>query len=260
MALYSVRNIPFFAIIVAPILVRQSGKISSEIKSGQSIIEVFLYALSTIVALYSAGVLLFAVVLAPILILRSIMIFIENKGNLINSTDTENQNISTISSLAKDFFWLLLPVIFVYGLTVKGYVNHYFDEKIKPVAAVEFLKNEPIQGNMYNEYDFGSYIIFRAYPNYRVFIDGRAEMYGTERLSEYYRIKRIEPGWDKLLEKHDVNFIIIYNHSILSKFLLNNNIWRLIYSDSVANIFLRNTSENKFLIEKYRNIEPIITE
>lgn len=250
MALYSVRNISFFAIVMAPILIRRSDQIPSR---RESIIEILLTVLFTVMALCAAGFLFFAIIMAPILMWQSRKILNGNNVILIDSQDTGNQNVSEINLSAKDFFWLLLPVIFVQGLAMTGHIKHQFNERIKPVAAVEFLKKEHIQGNMYNEYNFGTYIIFSAYPQYRVFIDGRAEMYGTERLRDYYRIRRLEPGWEKILEKYDVNFAIINHYSTLSQFLLNNNKWRLIYSDQVADIFVRSISENKLLIEKYNN-------
>lgn len=261
MALYSVRNIPFFAITIAPILLRRSEQIPFEKNSKQSIIEIILVIFFTCLALYSAGILLFAVIIFLALLLHIKKIFTENNGKFTDSPDIDNQNISETKLFsAKDFFWLLLLVIFIPGLALSGHINHQFDEKIKPVAAVEFLKKEYIQGNIYNEYDFGTYIIYSAYPQYRVFIDGRAEMYGAERLREYYRVRRTEPGWKKVLDKYDISLIIIYHNLRLSQSLLNNNKWRLIYSDTVADIFVRNSFKNKSLIEKYSNAKLAILE
>jgi len=39
--------------------------------------------------------------------------------------------------------------------------------------------------------------------------------------------------------------------------LLQNDDWKLIYADKVANIFLKNIPENQRLIEKYSNVEPV---
>ncbi|MBN1364366.1 MAG: hypothetical protein JW976_06130 [Syntrophaceae bacterium] len=260
MALYSVRNIPFFAITIAPILLRRSEQIPLEKNSRQSIIEIISVIFFTIMALYSAGVLLFVVIIIFALLLYIKKIFTENNGKFTDTPDTDNQNISeTNLFLAKDFFWLFLLVIFILALALSGRINHQFDEKIKPLAAIEFLKKENIQGNMYNEYDFGTYIIYSAYPQYRVFIDGRAEMYGAERLKEYYRVRRTEPGWEKVLDKYDINLIIVYHNLSLSQSLLNNNKWRLIYSDTVADIFVRNSLKNKSLIEKY-SMKTVIVE
>ena len=129
-------------------------------------------------------------------------------------------------------------LIFETFVLVKHHVDKIYDDQLR-------------LGDMYNYYDFGSYMIYSAYPQYKVFIDGRAEMYGPQRLKEYFSVIGIEPGWEQTLKKYNVNFIIINNSSIFSKFLLNNNMWKIVYSDEVADIFVRNVSENKLLIEKF---------
>src|SRR6185503_3618155 len=47
-----------------------------------------------------------------------------------------------------------------------------------PVAAVEFLKSQRLPGPIYNRYGWGGYLIYQLYPEYRVYIEGRADVYG----------------------------------------------------------------------------------
>ena len=79
---------------------------------------------------------------------------------------------------------------------------YQFDEKVFPVAAVEFLKREPIAGNMFNNDEFGDYIIFTAWPAYRVYIDGRSDMYGEKYGGDYLKIADVQPGWKEILKKY----------------------------------------------------------
>ena len=62
------------------------------------------------------------------------------------------------------------------------------------------------------------------------------------------------------LEKNNINFIVINTDSILSRFLLENKAWKLVYSDKVANIFVKNSPQNHYLIEKYTNVTPAVIE
>ena len=126
-----------------------------------------------------------------------------------------------------------------------------------PVAAVNFMSQEHLKGNMFNNDEFGDYIIYKAWPEYKVFFDGRSDMYGAERIKEYYKITRIEPGWEDVLKKYDINWVIYNNESTLSQFLLQRDDWRLIYADKVANIFMRNKPENLVWIEKYKDTRPV---
>jgi len=45
-----------------------------------------------------------------------------------------------------------------------------------------------------------------------------------------------------------------------SRYLLERNDWKLIYSDKVANIFVKNVDEYKYLIERYGDVKPTIKE
>lgn len=211
-------------------------------KRGKNIIEIVLVVLFTAMALYSVrNIPFYSIIIAPVLVRREDSILYENKPES--------------GTLARDCIWLILPSLIVAGLAAHGNIRHQFDESVKPVYAVEFLKTHQLQGNMFNEYDFGSYMIYSAYPQYKVFMDGRAEMYGPERFKDYYRIQKIRPGWEKVLEKYDANFIIIKSDSTLSKFLLANHNWKLIYSDNVADIFVKNTAQNKSVIDQYSHIK-----
>ena len=135
-----------------------------------------------------------------------------------------------------------------------------FNEKTKPVAAVEFLKKENIQGNMFDNDEFGDYIIYAAWPEYRVFFDGRSDMYGVDIMKEYFKVARVKPGWDEVLQKYNITWIIYNANSALSLFLIERDDWKLIYADKVANIFVKDIPENQYLIEKYPDVKLVVGE
>ena len=92
---------------------------------------------------------------------------------------------------------------------------------------------------MFNDDEFGDYIIYSAYPQYKVFIDGRADIYGNEKIQDYLNVVRMKPGGRKLLEKYNINWIIYNTDSPLSQYLNLKEDWKLIYTDNVANIILK---------------------
>ena len=97
---------------------------------------------------------------------------------------------------------------------------------------------------MFNNDEIGDYIIYWLYPRYKVFIDGRSDMYGEPILKKYYKVAVIEPGWKDVLDNYDINYIFYYTDSVLVRHLMTDAGWRQIYSDNIASIFLRNTPEN----------------
>jgi hypothetical protein len=213
MALYSVRYIPLFCIVAAPILARQAG-----------------YVLS------------------------------QKEGSRFPTFRSESGNIAAIDSWAKGYPWVVVALLLVTGLAAAGKLAFHFDRKIKPVAAVEFLKEENIKGNMFNNDEFGDYLIYAAYPQYRVFIDGRSDMYGAEKIKEYLNVTSLGSGWEKVLEKYDIGWIFFDANSALSRSLVEKNGWRLIYADPVADIFVKEREEYRDLIKKFGNVTPVTSD
>jgi hypothetical protein len=104
---------------------------------------------------------------------------------------------------------------------------------------------------MFNNEEFGDYIIYKAWPKYRVFFDGRSDMYGARLGGEYLQIARTLPGWQDVLQKHQVDWVFFNTGSMLSSALNINSAWQLIYTDPVASIFVRDKPEYEHLIAKY---------
>ena len=105
---------------------------------------------------------------------------------------------------------------------------------------------------MFNNDEFGDYLIYAAWPQYMVFFDGRSDMYGTAIMKEYFDIIRLGYSFDDIIEKYDINWVFYDNDSPLSYFLYKSDDWRLIYSDKVANIFIRDIPENEEVINRHR--------
>ena len=85
-------------------------------------------------------------------------------------------------------------------------------------------------------------------------------MYGVDIMKEYLKVVTIKPGWEEVLKKYDVKWIIFDANSALSLFLMERDDWKLIYADKVANIFVKNIPENQYLIKKYPDVELVVDE
>jgi hypothetical protein len=212
-------------------------------------------------SLYSARYIpLFAIVAAPIVAKQFGHVLPYWKGRLSELVAKRAANFSEIDRSAKDFAWPAVVLLIVTLLSLSGRLTHDFDHDKKPIAASKFLEQEHIEGNMFNNDEFGDYIIYRNYPSFKVFFDGRNDMYGVDRFKEYVKVVHFEPGWEKILEKYDITWIVYNSSSALSRFLIHNDGWRLIYADKVASIFLKDIPENQTLIQKYKDVKPFIDE
>jgi hypothetical protein len=222
-------------------------------------IELLLILLFTNMALYSARhIPLLAIIALPIILRQGEALLHEKKGAFPDFLKKRSNAIASVDKTAAGYVWPVVGVLIVIFCAANGKLAYTFDAKKKPVAAVEFLKREPIRGNMFNNDEFGDYIIYVAWPKYKVFFDGRSDMYGVERLKDYIKVVNMETGWETVLEKYDINWIIYDSKSILSRVLIENKGWRLIYSDKVATIFVRDIPEYQYLINKYQNVRSLI--
>lgn len=59
-----------------------------------------------------------------------------------------------------------------------------YEESVK--GAMDFVISHKLEGPIFNNFDIGSYIIYRGYPEYQVFVDGRPEAYPAQFLQEVY--------------------------------------------------------------------------
>jgi hypothetical protein len=111
-----------------------------------------------------------------------------------------------------------------------------------PIYAAEFLARQPAGGRLFNDYAWGGYCAWRLWPQYHVFIDGRAEVYFATSYWDYQRITRLEPGWQEKLRRWGVDTILVPPGVALAGALVGNPAWRLIYEDRHAVVYRRTDS------------------
>ena len=200
---------------------------------------------------------LFAIIVPPIILKRVDDLIDAVGGRYATLFMHRAEGIAEIDAKSRGFFWPLAGVALVLIVAMQGFIEFKFNEKSMPVDAVEFLKKERIPGNMFNGDEFGDYIIYAAWPEYRVFFDGRSDMYGADRIKEYFKITNFESGWEQILGKYQIDWIIYEARSTLSRYLLATKDWRLIYADKVAYIFVRDIPKHQKLIDKYSDAKPL---
>lgn len=212
-----------------------------------------LVLLFTYMSLYSVRYIpLFSIIVAPILLKRLDLLMESSRSPVTAFLKRRSDVLQSVDSAARGFLWPLASLAAGLVLVASLGISFSFNPKSKPVDAVEFLKEANLPGNMFNNDEFGDYLIYAAWPQYRVFFDGRSDMYGTAIMKEYFDITRLGYAFEDIIDKYDINWVFYDNNSSLSYFLYKSDDWRLIYSDKVANIFIRDIPENGEVINRYR--------
>ena len=127
----------------------------------------------------------------------------------------------------------------------------YIDSSTYPVeAATWMLENLDVNNiKIYNEYNYGSYLLFRGIP---VFIDSRCDLYspefngdeenniaGRDIFSDALNIASISVDYNNKFEEYGVTHVIAYSNSKLVMLLKEDSSYNRIYEDDHFAIFER---------------------
>jgi hypothetical protein len=89
-------------------------------------------------------------------------------------------------------------------------------------------------------YAWGGYVIWKLYPQYRDFIDGRANtLFDTRILHDYVIAANAAPGWQSVLSRYRVQNVLVERRSPLAAALAGGAGWKLAYRDKTASLFTR---------------------
>lgn len=178
---------------------------------------------------------LFALFAAP-LFARHLQDWTNTKKPLIKM----HSGPATTAQIILNIALLLLPALVIGRQIVdfKGREPEYEARRF-PSAAVDFIRDQEITGPIFNEYNWGGYLIWRLYPERKVFIDGRADVYGDAFIFDYLKTYHAERGWRERLDHHRIRTVLIEPHSQLSNLLREEKGWRTVFEDPGAVIFTR---------------------
>ncbi len=123
-----------------------------------------------------------------------------------------------------------------------GITEHKFSFR-----AAEFLRKNPVPGKMFNFFDIGGFLDWQLYPHSLTFIDGRT--YNQEVFMEHQVVTSGMPGWERVVDKYGITYFVLKSMDSSGTILpivpalANHPNWRLVFSDGLFLIFVRNTPE-----------------
>ncbi len=140
--------------------------------------------------------------------------------------------------------WILLGLVCVAALIkiivpLTPKANLTAEQNSLPFEAVEFIQNERPIGPMFNSYNWGGYIIFKLWPDYPAYIDGRTDLYDDAFIRRYLDVMVADDDWQQTLEDDGINLVFIESDSIVAKFMRQDSSWTEVYRDDMAVIFAR---------------------
>jgi hypothetical protein len=175
----------------------------------------------------------------------------ERKGNSREFKGTKGtQEIPSVPSVPTSSFsstrlnWVLLGLVGVAALVKIGVVlvpqaAIKAEQDSLPARAVQFIQEDKPAGPLFNSYNWGGYLIFKLWPEYPVYIDGRTDLYDDVFIRRYLNVVAGGEGWQQTLDEDGINLVLIESDSTLAKFLGRDPAWSILYQDEMATIFAR---------------------
>src|ERR1700730_2036646 len=108
-----------------------------------------------------------------------------------------------------------------------------------PAAAVAFLNREHPPAPVLNHYNWGGYFIWKLYPQYRVFADGRADVYGDQFLATFAASYYVTDDWTKPIQLWGIRTVVLPPDAPLITALRSAPEWRQVYADPETIILTR---------------------
>ncbi len=177
------------------------------------------------------------------------LVFISLPALLQNFGPVKKSNFTSVLTF---FFAMLL----IYNSLL--YLNgEYFRLKDDPAQAglrlaengkkaLDFVLNNNLPNPVFNNFDIGSYIIYRGYPDIKVFVDGRPEAYPSEFFTNLYIPIQSDYSKFKELEKKTGFKTIIFSHTDQTPWavsflqsVVKDESWKLVFMDDFIVIFVK---------------------
>ncbi|MCL5784661.1 MAG: hypothetical protein M1142_04905 [Patescibacteria group bacterium] len=124
--------------------------------------------------------------------------------------------------------------------------------------AMDFVISNNLPSPIFNNFDIGSYIIYRGFPKYQVFVDGRPEAYPKEFFQNIYIPVQSDTQKFKELDQR-INFqTIIFSHTdqtpwgkaFLTSIVKDDN-WKTVYLDDFMIVLVKNE------VVQQKNLKPV---
>jgi hypothetical protein len=115
---------------------------------------------------------------------------------------------------------------------------------LTPVDAVADLTQHPPQGQVFNTYEWGDYLLWAGPPDLEIFVASHAHLVPRDVWIDYMRISTASPGWEAALNRYGVNTVIVdrAGRARLIRLLRESRNWRVDYEDRIAVVFVRSES------------------
>ena len=200
-------------------------------------------------ALFEVGLLAFAV-LVSFRSQRDVWMVVIAASAILASGLTGNaENRLRLKAIAAPLVAVATALVVLLGFRVLHVDNARLRARLAedmPVHAVEVVKAKGWSGPLYNDFNWGGYLIWAL--RMPVSIDGRTNTYGDERLNRSYATWNAQPGWDSDPDLQKANLVIGPVNAPLTQLLRMDPRFEVAYEDKLAVVFIARDSSQSGMV------------
>jgi hypothetical protein len=189
---------------------------------------------------YMRGVIWYGITMAPVVADHLAALFKHIGLKQVVSPDQRSRYINAILVLA------MLVMVILSLPWFKSYWPVYPEKKglispETPIKATQFMLDSHLPSNIFHEMAFGSYLIWNAQPDYKVFVDSRVELFPISIWDDYFTISNAKEDWEEKLKSYGINTLMLEpeNQARLIEAAAQSPNWEMVYQDQAAVIFTR---------------------
>jgi hypothetical protein len=119
-----------------------------------------------------------------------------------------------------------------------------------PVRALDAVRQLPAEARVFSDDEWGDFLIYRLWPERKVFIDGRSDFYGSAFGKETLRASQPAYDWQKILDRYRIDAVLWRVEEPLATTLKESRRWRIVHDDGVALLAVRDKGTTNQLSEE----------
>jgi hypothetical protein len=146
----------------------------------------------------------------------------------------------------RSHFWLMLGCALGLWICLHGgklgsirYMHADFDRQRFPVESAQIIADRQVHEPIFCPDAWGGYLIYRLYPQTKVVVDDRHDLYGERFFKNYLKVVQVEPDWEPVLNGMQVNWVVAPANSALATIMKVTPPWTIVHQDATSVLFFR---------------------
>ncbi len=166
--------------------------------------------------------------------------FYEIFNSFINKINPiKNEDIKKNLVLIKEIIVYLFIFILALPPLISKNKQIRITETKYPRFAIEFIQINKLKGNLFINFDWGSYAAYKLYPDNLIVMDGRyEEVYNPDLILQLRDFHMLRGDWYKIIRDYKTDVMIIEKRYPVYNEILKRKEWTLVFENNLSGVFV----------------------